>query len=46
MSHLCRVGVGVEEIEDVGVVGWEAVLERMAFGFCDEMMGGVMVVEI
>jgi len=31
VRHLRWAGVGIEEVEDVGVVGWEAVAEADGF---------------
>ena len=44
--HLGWAGVGVEEVEEVGVVGCEAVAEVNGFHGVEEGMGGVMVVEV
>lgn len=44
--HLSGAGMGVEEVEEVGVVGWEAVAEMDGFHRGEERVGGVMVVEV
>lgn len=46
VCHLGWAGVGVEEVEDVGVVGWEAVPEVNGFHGAEEGVGGVVVVEV
>lgn len=46
VRHLRGAGVGVEEVEEVGVVGWEAVAEMDGFHRIEEGVGGVMVVEV
>ena len=46
VRHLRWAGVGVEEVEEVGVVGWKAVAEVDGFHGVEEGVGGVMVVEV
>jgi len=46
VRHLRGAGVGVEEVEDVGVVGWEAVAEGDRFHGVEQGRGRVVVVEI
>ena len=46
VGHLGWAGVGVEEVEEVGVVGWEAVAEVDGFQWVEEGVGGVVVVEV
>lgn len=46
VCHLGWAGVGVEEVEEVGVVGWEAVAEMDGLHWGKEGVRGVVVVEI
>ena len=46
MCHLCRAGVSVEEVEEVGVVGGETVAEVDGFHGAEERVGGVVVVKV
>ena len=46
VRHLRWAGVCVKEVEEVGVVGWEAVAEVDGFHGVEEGVGGVMVVEV
>ena len=46
MGHLGWAGVGVEEVKEVGVVGWKAVAEVDGFQGVEEGVGGVVVVEV
>jgi len=46
VRHLGWVGIGVEEVEDVGVVCWETVAEGEGVHGGEEAVGGGRVVEI
>ena len=46
VGHLGWVGGGVEEVENVGVVGWEAVAEREGVHWGEEAIGGGAVIEV
>lgn len=46
VRHLGWAGVGVEEVEEVGVVGWETVAEVDGFHWGKEGVGCVVVVEV
>ena len=46
VRHLRRAGVGIEEVEEVGVVCCKAVAEVDRFHWIQERVGCVMVVEI
>ncbi len=43
VGHLGGAGVGVEEVEDMGVEGWEAVTKGEAFHGGEKTVGGFVV---
>ena len=45
VGHLAGAGVGVEEVEEVGVVGCETVAEMDGFHGVEQGMRGMMIVE-
>ena len=46
VRHLGWAGVGVEKVEEVGVVGWKAMAEVDGFHGVEKGVGSVMVVEV
>ncbi len=46
VRHLGWAGVCVEEVEEMGVVGWKTVAEVDGFHGIEEGVGGVVVVEV